>query len=101
MSGSDPRCAAADALRKAAAELISEAERLEALVPEPASDGSEPAAVPLAPLAPPANSDEAGARLVVLDLSSRGVSRAEAEAALAEAFPDVEAGPLLDRFYPA
>ena len=80
-------------LRLAAADLIARAELLEQQVTEP------PAAQPVEPLAPAVDEDEANARLVALDLSSRGVDRAEADRVLAEQFPTVERSALLERFF--
>ena len=95
----DPNTIAADALRKAAAELIAKAEQLESLPSVVESAGSAPEAPELEPLSPPDSSDEAGARLVALDMSSRGVPREEAAEKLALDFPSVDADALLDRFY--
>ena len=91
----DPAADAAEALRAAAAELIARAEQLEQRAAEPA------AAEPVRPLAPAVDEEEVNARLVALDLSSRGVGRAEAESLLAEQFPSVDRAALLDRFFGA
>ena len=91
----DQTAEAAEALRTAAAELIARADQLEQQAAEAA------AAEPAQPLAPAADEEEVNARLVALDLSSRGVDRAEAESLLAEQFPSVDRAPLLDRFFGA
>lgn len=61
----------------------------------------EPHAEPTPRTEPPVGGDapeggDEGARLVALDLISRGVERAEAERELTGAFPGVDAGRLLD-----
>ena len=86
---------AAEVLRAAAAELIARAEQLEQQAAEAA------AAKPVQPLAPAVDEEEVNARIVALDLSSRGVDRAEAESLLAEQFPSVDRAALLDRFFGA
>lgn len=86
---------AASALRAAAADLIARAEALEAS----SSTVEFHPPVKKAPLAPPTSDQEIKARLVLLDLSSAGRSRDDAEAALAADFPDVDAEALLNHFY--
>lgn len=83
---------AAAELREAAKALLERADAIEAAQP-----AVPPAEASPEPLAPPRDEQEAAARLVALDLITRGVDRAEAERTLVESFPGCDAPALLDR----
>jgi len=92
-SNSEVILAAAAELREAAEGLVARADALEAVaatltVPEPE------------PLEAPRDEEEANARIVALDLITRGVGRDEAEGFLGERCPGVDAASLLDRLAP-
>lgn len=99
-AGGDELRAIAAGLREQAGLLVQRAEQIERVVDHEADgSGTEGRERELAPLALPETDDEAGARIVALDLASRKVSRVEASTILKEKFPDVDGDDLLDRFY--
>ena len=91
---------AAETLRTAAAQLIAAAERLESAQSEHNENVGKPSTTTEPEPLPEASSEEeANARLVALDLATRGVDRSVAEETMAEQFPSIDGAVLLDRFY--